>query len=61
VHGAQAKRENARAGAGGQQKRIEALPRSASAKRDRTQTITRAGRASAWREGKGRGRGPPAV
>jgi hypothetical protein len=29
--------------------------------RDRAHPVSRAGRDSAWREGKGSGRGPPAV
>jgi hypothetical protein len=41
--------------------RIAALPRYGSARRDRAQTISRARRTSARREGKGRGCGPPAV
>jgi hypothetical protein len=35
--------------------------RSGSAQRDRAQTIRRVQRVSAWREGKGRGCGPPAA
>jgi len=41
--------------------RIAALPRSGSARRDRAQTIIRAGHSSAWREGKPAGRPAPAA
>jgi hypothetical protein len=48
------------ASASGEEKRIATKSRSGSARRDRAQTFSRAGRSSAWREGKAAGWPPPA-